>query len=108
MGQAIQVESVAVGETAIFDTDRTMTGQDGMGFSPRSVSDNTTTQGNLARRLFETDSAVDYVFVLSNQVTARREGGWSDENLRDAESIIRHFFVFYEENRGSTMGSPEA
>ena len=32
MGQTIEVKSILMGEVALFDTDRTMTGQDGRGF----------------------------------------------------------------------------
>lgn len=109
MGQTIQVESIAVEDIALFDTDRTMTGQDGQGISPVSASEAATTiPGNLARRLFATDPSIDHVFVLSNQVTIRRPGGWSDESLQSAGAAIRDFFVYYEENRGITDASPEA
>lgn len=101
MGQTIQMESVTVGEIALFDTDRTMTGQDGVGFSPGMVAGGT--PGSLAGRLFEADSAIDHVFVLSNQVTVRRRGGWDDESLKAATSVVRDFFVHYEGNRGAPV-----
>ena len=104
MGQAIQVEALEMGDIALFDSDRTLTGQDGQGFSPPSDGA-TTPPGELARRLFETDADLDHVFVSSNQVTVRRSGGWGDENLEAAREVIRDFFVFYQENRGAGEAS---
>ena len=101
MGQTIEVNTVLLGDIAVFDTDRSVTGQDGRGFD--SVSDaqsGATTANQLAARLFAGESAVDHVFVLSNQVTVRRTGGWSEESAGRAAAIIRDFFIFYEENRG--------
>jgi hypothetical protein len=104
MGQAIQVEALMMGDVALFDSDRTLTGQDGQGFSPPSDGA-VTPPGELARRLFETDAEIDHVFVLSNQVTVRRRGGWEDVNLQAASEVIRDFFVFYQENRGADQAS---
>jgi hypothetical protein len=101
MGQTIEVESVVLGEVALFDTDRTMTGQDGRAFgSVAAAQGETTTSARLAVALFAGDAAIDHVFVLSNQVTVRRTGGWSDEVVGRSAEIIRNFFIFYEENRG--------
>jgi hypothetical protein len=104
MGQTIQVEALVMGNVALFDSDRTLTGQDGQGFS--SPSDGALTPpGELARRLFEIDDGIDHVFVLSNQVTVRRREGWEDANLQAAKEVIRDFFVFYQENRGASRAS---
>jgi hypothetical protein len=101
MGQTIEVKSVVLGGIALFDTDRSITGQDGHRFESRAeTQDNPTTAGRLAAELFGSDVAVDHVFVQSNQVTVRRTDGWSDESAVDAATVIRDFFVFYEENRG--------
>jgi len=101
MGQTIEVKSVVLGEVALFDTDRTITGQDGLGFeSTAAVDGGMTAASRLAASLFASDAAIDHVFVLSNEVTVRRTGGWSNENEGEAAAVIRDFFVFYEENRG--------
>ena len=101
MGQTIEVNSTVVGDAALFDTDRSITGQDGCGFGSVDVAQSApTTAGLLAVRLFESDADIDHVFTLSNQVTIRRKGGWTEEVTRSAAGVIRDFFVFYEENRG--------
>ncbi len=101
MGQTIEVKSVLMGEVALFDTDRTMTGQDGRGFdSVAATSGDTTTAARLAAALFERDPAINRVYVLSNQVTVRQTGEWSDETAATAAGVVRDFLIFYDENRG--------
>ena len=103
MGQTIEVKSTVLGDTALFDTDRSITGQDGQGFdSTVQAGADPTAAGRLAAQVFETDAGIDRVFVLSNQVTVRRDGGWNDEAVDGAAAAIRDAFVFYEENRGVT------
>ena len=100
MGQTIEVTSVLMGEVALFDTDRTMTGQDGRGFdSVAATSGDTTTAARLAAALFQGDPAINRVYVLSNQVTVRQTGEWSDETAAAAAGVVRDFFIFYDENR---------
>ena len=77
MGQTIEVKSVVLGDVALFDTDRTVTGQDGHGFAAGSdAPEETTTAARLAAALFGSDPAINHVFVMSNQVTVRRTGAW--------------------------------
>lgn len=100
MGQMIEVKSVVLGDVALFDTDRTLTGQDGHGFdSSAAAQAEATTAARLAAALFSSEGAINHVFVLSNQVTVRRTGEWSNESLGQAADVIRGFFIFYEENR---------
>jgi hypothetical protein len=107
MGQTIDVKSTVLSDAALFDTDRSITGQDGQGFASAGKAEvDSTAAGRLAARVFESDSAIDHVFVLSNQVTVRRDGGWNDEATGSAAGIIRDFFVFYEENRGEPAEIP--
>jgi len=97
MGQPIQVLSKTVLDTiAMFATDRGVTGQDGASYSP---SDDTTGgyPARLAGEVFATDGGVEHVFVVSNQVVARREDGWDDEALEATAAVINGFFVFYDE-----------
>ncbi len=101
MGQTIEVKSVVLGDVALFDTDRSVTGQDGHGFdSMAAARTEETTAARLAAALFAAEAGIDHVFVLSNQVTARRIGGWTEQTAGEAAEIIRDFFIFYEENRG--------
>ncbi len=108
MGQTIEVSRAVLGEVALFDTDRSVTGQDGHRFtSVTEAGDGTTTAAALAARIFESDAAILHVFVLSNQVTVRRTGGWGESSLAAVTEAIRDFFVFYEENRGGTGEAPD-
>jgi len=108
MGQTIEVRSTVLGDTALFDTDRSISGQDGQGFdSARKAGADPTAAGRLAVRVFESDAGIDHVYVLSNQVTVRRDGGWNDEAIDRAAVAIRDSFVFYEENRGEPAGAVE-
>ncbi len=101
MGQPITVDAKVVGDVAIFDTNRSLTGQDGAGFG--SADDAAAGDGygaELARRLFAADDAVGHVFVQSNAATVRRGGGWPPEALAAASQVLQDFFVFYRDARG--------
>ena len=98
MGQLIEVESTQVGNIAVFDTDRSITGQDGTAYG--ALADAQAGEDfpdQLAARLFTSDSAIDHVFVASNQVVVRRNGGWQPDVMGAAAKVIREFFVFYPE-----------
>lgn len=94
MGQIIEVTSSVVGETAVFDTDRSLTGQDGETFD-RSLGDVSTFAGRLARRLFDEDPAIDHVYVQFNVVSVHRKGGWDEGSVRRAGDQIRSLVVFH-------------
>lgn len=79
---------------ALFSTDRSITGQDGVGFRPDSVSGDGP-PAELARRLFQADGSIDNVYVLSNTVSVRREVDWDDESLDAASAVINSLFVYY-------------
>ncbi len=98
MGQLIDVEAQAVGEVALFDTNRSITGQDGVAFSSaEQAAEAASLPGDLAGRLFAADGAVRHVFVASNGVSVGRNGGWDGAALAAASEVIRSFFVFYRE-----------
>ena len=95
MGQRIVLRTSAViGDVAIFDTDRTISGQDGESFtSVEAARNGISFSARLAERLFESDDAIDSVFVQSNAVTIRRAGGWGSTD--EAGAVIEGFFEFY-------------
>jgi ferredoxin--NADP+ reductase len=94
MGQTIEVTWRVIGDVALFGLDRSLTGQDGRSFS-EPPDDEAEAASVLARRLFESDDAIDNVHVLSNTVTVRRPGAW-DEGILDASSeIIANLFIHY-------------
>jgi len=96
VGQAIEVEATAIGEVAVFDTDRTISGQDGQQFATQSEAEASPTfPGQLARRLFEADGSVAHIFAASNAITMQRAGGWDQESLAVTSSVIEDFFLFY-------------
>ncbi len=95
MGQQIEVTSAVIDDIAMFDTDRTITGQDGDSFDAAQASEATSIPGNLATRLFEQVAGIDHVFVASNQVVVRRPHGWDDHVIGTATRAISDFFLFY-------------
>ena len=101
MGQPINVHAArVVGDVAIVDGDRSISGQDGGSYSDAAeASAGETLPARLANRIMTADPAVDHVFAGSNAIVARRPGGWDDPSLATLQRTIEDFFVFYEENR---------
>jgi ferredoxin/flavodoxin---NADP+ reductase len=94
MGQLIQVEASPMGRVALFSTDRSLTGQDGVSLSPDIAAGDDPTH-ELARRLFDADRLVDHVHVLSNTISVRRLQSWDDESVGRARDVIANLFVHY-------------
>ena len=96
MGQAIQVEPAVIGDVAIFDTDRGLTGQDGTGYTNADEAGaDHSFPGRLAGRLFAADEQLDNVWVASNLVVLRREAEWDEAAVDGAAAVIRDFFLHY-------------
>ena len=94
MGQLIQVEASPMGELALFSTDRSLTGQDGVSLSPEAI-DGSDPPHDLARRLFGADRLIDHVHVLSNTVSVRRQEKWDQEAVDRAADVIANLFIHY-------------
>lgn len=94
MGQKIDVSATPVGNVAIFDLDRSLTGQDGVTFD--QPPDGPSPTQLLARRLWEADETVDNVYILSNSVSVRRESDWEAEDVATASDIIANLFIYWE------------
>jgi ferredoxin/flavodoxin---NADP+ reductase len=94
MGQLIQVEASPMGTVAMFSTDRSLTGQDGVEITPGPL-DAADPPHELARRLFDSDQLIDHVHVLSNTVSVRRRESWDDEAVGRAVEIIANLFIHY-------------
>jgi ferredoxin--NADP+ reductase len=94
MGQLIEVSAVPMGSVALFSTDRSRTGQDGIGFAPGAMRDDGP-PAELAQRLFESDPSIDHVYVLSNTVSVRRRQAWDDDSLDQASAVISALFIHY-------------
>ncbi|MFP3881149.1 MAG: hypothetical protein ACLFRT_06195 [Actinomycetota bacterium] len=94
MGQDVVIrETKTMGDVLVIDTDRSFTGQDGHMITPDSERHGV--PGELAERLFSLDSGIDYIFVLQNIVTVRRNGGWDDETAAEVADITHSFLRFY-------------
>lgn len=94
MGQDVIIRDTAtMGDVLVIDTDRSFTGQDGHTITADSARHGV--PGLLADRLFATDPDIDYVYVLQNVVTVRRQGGWDDESASTATGITGSFLRHY-------------
>jgi ferredoxin/flavodoxin---NADP+ reductase len=94
MGQLIQVEASPIGQVALFSTDRSITGQDGVTVVPGDHPGEDPPH-HLARRLFDVDEEIDHVHVLSNTVAVRRRQGWDPEAVAAASDVIANLFIHY-------------
>jgi len=99
MGQRIEVSVVPLGSVALFSTDRSITGQDGVGFQ-RDSAHGEGPPAEMARRLFQADSSINHVHVLSNTVSVRRDDDWDDDALDEASGVISGLFIHYPQVQG--------
>lgn len=99
MGQPIEVNAVTLGRVALFDTDRSITGQDGYIFA--GPTETTDPPSALANQLFDAIPGISSVHVLSNTVSVTRSEDWSDDLLDDAAELVAGLFVFYDEDTDS-------
>jgi ferredoxin--NADP+ reductase len=83
-----------MGQVALFSTDRSITGQDGVTVG-RGESLGGDPPHDLARRLFDADDAIDHVHVLSNTVSVRRSQSWDDMTVDRARDVIANLFIHY-------------
>ena len=103
MGQLIEVDHQLLGETAVFDTDRTFSGQEGESYlDAASAAASGTYPGRVAAALFEAVPSLSSVYVFSNVVSARRAGGWTQEQAGEAAGVIRNALVHYDRNRSQS------
>jgi hypothetical protein len=107
LGQTIEVIGTkVVGDVAMFDTDRSITGQSGKTFeSGEEAVASESFPGMLAGRLFERLAGLAHVFVASNLVVVGRSGSWDEGALDEARRIITDFFVFYPDQGSSSGGA---
>jgi hypothetical protein len=97
MGQSINVESNPQNGVCLFTTDRSITSQDGAGFtSPEEAAESSGFPAALASRLFASDEAIDHVYVASNDVIVRRPEGWDSDSVAAAASTIGDLLRFYD------------
>ncbi|KAA3640699.1 MAG: hypothetical protein DWP92_02550 [Armatimonadetes bacterium] len=99
MGQRIEVDSTTVvDDTAVFATNRSLTGTDGEGFaSSEEASSSETFPAKLASELFEADQALTRVYVDQNMLVVGRGAPWDDQSKASTAKLIEDFFLFYPE-----------
>lgn len=99
MGQRIEVDSTTmIDDTAVFATNRSLTGTDGEGFaSSEEASSSDTFPGKLASELFDSDEALTRVYVDQNVLVMSRSGAWNDASIASTSKLIEDFFLFYPE-----------
>jgi hypothetical protein len=98
LGQTIEInKTAAVDRVLVIDTDRSIAGQDGVAFNGLEAARRSSTfPGRLAALIFESDGAVDRVFVMSNTISVRRIGEWQSEATEQMTSLVSGFFRFYD------------
>jgi len=94
MGQKIDVIATTIGDVALFDLDRSLTGQDGLSYSAPPSGDSP--PAILARRLWEADEGIANVYVLSNSVSVKRQSPWTDDLVDTASDVVSNLFIHYE------------
>ena len=99
MGKPIEISgATVVDDVLLLDTDRSITGQDGVGYdSADAAAEDDSFPGRLASKIFEAIDGVTHVFVASNQTVIGRAGGWDDATRTVASDLVSGFFVFYPE-----------
>ncbi|HUP17257.1 MAG TPA: hypothetical protein VM848_14550 [Acidimicrobiia bacterium] len=102
MGQTIQIwDANVVADMLLVSTDRSLTGQDGETYRPSTPTNGDPVRpdaifpAQLAERLFQSDSSIDHVYVMSNVLSIRRQGGWDDASVASTRDVVASFFLFY-------------
>lgn len=102
MGQVIEVEATHMGTVAIFDTDRSLSGQVGESYgSALGARDGVTFPAKLAEQLFDHDATITNVYTYSNTISVARGEDWSAGDVDALRLVIRNFLVYYDENRAA-------
>ena len=98
MGQTIKIwDANVVADVLLVSTDRSLTGQDGETYRPgEPIESGAIFPAQLAARLFDSDPAIDHVYVMSNVLSIRRRGGWDDASVASTREAVASFFLFYE------------
>lgn len=99
MGQQIEILSTEmVGDVLVIDTNRTLGGQDGESYGDSETARSQKTfPALLSVRLMDLDPHINRVFTLSNTLTLRRSGGWTEGQVERVSESIGEFFLFYSE-----------
>lgn len=100
MGQLIEVDHLVLGDVALFDTDRSLSGQEGESYAePETAAASGTFPGQVAAALLTELPTIQSVYVFSNTISVKQSGGWSVESAETAAGIIRNSLVHYASNQ---------
>ena len=101
MGLQIEVEQIRLGDVVIYDTDRSLSGQEGETFpDAETAASSDTFPARLAADLFAARPEITSVYVYSNAISVRGPGEWSAEAADLCGGVIRNCLVHYDRNRG--------
>ena len=85
-----------VGDVLVIDTNRTLGGQDGESYGDSDAArPHKTFPARLSVRLMDLDPHINRVFTLSNTLTLRPAGGWTEGQVERVSNSIAEFFLFY-------------
>lgn len=97
MGQRIEIDDTAViDDTVVITTNRSFTGTAGEGYeSAEGAGEADTFAGNVAAELFESNGAIQRVYVDQNALVITIDGGWDSAAVAAASRVIEDFFLYY-------------
>ena len=97
MGQRIEIDGTRrVEDSVIVSTNRSLTGTLGEGYESAEDAREVDTFGaKAAVDVFESDERINRVYVDSNMLVIRREGGWDEDSVAAVSKVIEEFFLFY-------------
>ncbi len=97
MGQRIgELDRVAVGDVTIFTLDRNLASMGTRSFDEAPAEpDDDDFVAILAARIFESDPAINRVYVAANAVQVTRRRGWDEVSGGAVASVIADLFPVY-------------
>ncbi len=97
MGQPIEeLDRATVGDVTIFTLDRNLASMGTYSFDEAPVEPNSDDfVAILAGKIFESDPAINRVYVAANAVQVTRRRGWDDTSESTIGTVISELFRFY-------------
>jgi hypothetical protein len=97
VGQRIEIDGTTVVDgTAVFMTNRSLTGTSGEGFnSAEAAGAAETFAAKVAGELFEADGSLERVYVDQNAVVVTKTGPWDQDAVTATSRVIEDFFLYY-------------
>ena len=97
MGQPIEeIDRATVGDVTIFTLDRNLGSMGTYSFDEAPIDANSDDfVAILAARIFESDPAINRVYVAANAVQATRHRGWDEASENTVATTISDLFRFY-------------